>query len=46
MKKYLSILVCSLILSQCNQVQQPNLETKDAKFFMNDTSEKVKVIKY
>ena len=23
-----------------------NLETKDAKFFMNDTSEKVKVIKY
>ena len=30
MKKYLSILVCFLILSQCNQVQQPNLETKDA----------------
>ena len=23
-----------------------NLETKDAKFFMNDDSEKVKVIKY
>ena len=30
MKKYFSILVYLLTLSQCNQVQQPNLETKDA----------------